>query len=329
MIARCSFGLVLSVLAAASPARADRVLVLTGESRGDEDASVVHRIAAELRAIGLEPVIEEGTAALDDLFALARRRDAVAVINVLRDGTRARVWVADRTTGKISIRDVEASGDDRALALALRAVELLRASLLELHLETPPAAEIEASPAVRAVSVSAAAPPVAAVSIGVSAWWAIDGPGPLLGLAVAGRWRAVSWLALGLGLELPLAPPAVQAPEGSAELFAGRVALDVRATPIDPREAFQVSLGIGAAASWVLARARADAPYVARDADAFDGSVFARVAASFEWELLVVELAGVLDWAPAPVTIVIVERPEAQWGPLRMSIALSVGLRAG
>jgi hypothetical protein len=67
-------------------------------------------------------------------------RDAGAIAAIAIE-SRARssaveVWVSDRLTGKLSIRPVENQGEAPAL-LAIRAVELLRASLLELA--NPPA----------------------------------------------------------------------------------------------------------------------------------------------------------------------------------------------
>src|SRR6185436_2860745 len=70
------------------------------------------------------------------------------------------VWVADRITGKTVIRDLvgatpESGPDD----VALGAIELLRASLMELHSPTAPPSEAELTPAVRDLSFPVPAVP--------------------------------------------------------------------------------------------------------------------------------------------------------------------------
>ncbi len=61
------------------------------------------------------------------------------------------IWIADRVTGKTVLREMADDGGtpDRDAALALRAVELLRASLLEVGLPAPPPGEVPATPEIR------------------------------------------------------------------------------------------------------------------------------------------------------------------------------------
>lgn len=103
------------------------------------------RAQAELRAAGFVVVVstEEGDVTRTQLEKALADAGAVAAIAIdSRPGsTVADVWVSDRVTKKLSIRPVETkgSGDTPAL-LAIRAVELLRASLLELG-DSPRVAE--------------------------------------------------------------------------------------------------------------------------------------------------------------------------------------------
>jgi len=132
----------------------------------DPTAPLAIRIASELGQLGLRVVFVArtdaetmGPAALE---AAAQGVGAFAALRVVRSGSAIEVWIADRTTGKTVIREVV--GADRVgtdADVALGAVELLRASLLELKLpERPAQAEVEPAPAVlKAVPTPPPSPP--------------------------------------------------------------------------------------------------------------------------------------------------------------------------
>src|SRR5262245_34947819 len=116
--------------------------------------------------------------ALAQLETLTREHAAVAAIRVVADADGAEVLLFDRATDKLLQRHVVGQADQVA-RLALRAVELLRASLLELALPDAPRGDVEASAALletarvppRAspagpVAVPEAAPPLAGVDVG-------------------------------------------------------------------------------------------------------------------------------------------------------------------
>src|SRR5262249_5220500 len=113
------------------------------------------RVIAELEALGfraliIDPLDEAASRA--SLEATARKAGAIAAIRAVPSARGVEVWIADRVTGKTVLREV--ASDDGALdgegALALRAVELLRASLLEVALPAPPPGEVPATPEIRA-----------------------------------------------------------------------------------------------------------------------------------------------------------------------------------
>lgn len=92
------------------------------------------RISGELTAAGFRVVVAKrrGQNAREALESAVASSNAAAGIAIERDDDRARaeVWVSDTLTGKLSMRPL-AHGESPAI-LAVRAVELLRASLLEL-----------------------------------------------------------------------------------------------------------------------------------------------------------------------------------------------------
>ncbi|WP_437635665.1 hypothetical protein [Sorangium sp. So ce854] len=116
------------------------------------------RVVAELeslgfRAVTLDPAADE-PASRASLEASARDAGAIAAIRAVPSGRGVEVWIADRVTGKTVLREIadgagDAGAPDRAAALALRVVELLRASLLEAALPAPPPGELPATPEIR------------------------------------------------------------------------------------------------------------------------------------------------------------------------------------
>jgi hypothetical protein len=168
--------LLLALAAGPSAARADGSLVVLLRSPAGEPLARQSEtlLAAELRAAGFQ-VGERARGAGDlraDMDAAARALDPIAVLAVTvaaaRDGGGglAEIWLLDQVTGKLVIRRVEdapaGGGTGTAGDVALRAVELLRGSLLEIALETRP-------PAGKAAGPAAAAPPPADVSRFVTA----------------------------------------------------------------------------------------------------------------------------------------------------------------
>lgn len=132
--------LAVSVLIAAAPT--DTVLIL--RSTDESWRPFEQRLAAELQASGftvraVDAQIDPGGDIPSQLWVQCRDGDALAVIWFQpRNDGRVDAWVADKVTAKAVLRTYEQpnSGAERA-RLALRAVELLHASLLEVRLMAP------------------------------------------------------------------------------------------------------------------------------------------------------------------------------------------------
>jgi hypothetical protein len=97
------------------------------------------RLQAELAAAGFEVVFVDGTPDIDPTAQVAAALGAsppFATVAVVRSeaGVVADIWVADRASGKSIVRRIDVSAADLGAprVLAIRAVELLRASLLDL-----------------------------------------------------------------------------------------------------------------------------------------------------------------------------------------------------
>lgn len=116
-------------------------MVLTGpitpvpEPGGPE---LLHQLTAELGAEGFDVVIESSThdARDEELETVAVRGGAVAAVRIESHGNvrRCSVWLA-RPGARGTLRALESRGDENVRTLALRVVELVRASSIELELE--------------------------------------------------------------------------------------------------------------------------------------------------------------------------------------------------
>ncbi len=190
----------------AAPAAGSVVVLLRepGEQAGVERAGT--RLAAELRAAGFA-VDERPASGADDARRLVEDAEAgglFATVLLRRSADEATtdIWVTDHVTHKTVVRRVAArgAGDAADRALALRVVELMRASLVEGLVLPPPVPDPAAGRAPRPPAdvvawtqavmrtPPAAAPAPVDLSVGIAGVFG----GPDLGVAVAPALR-VSW----------------------------------------------------------------------------------------------------------------------------------------
>lgn len=155
------FALWIYLVSALAPSPDPRVVVLSSEPQG----ALTRRVGEELRGLGFEPVfIPAEPPQTPDPTALARLATAHAAIAALAlhdtHANTVSIWLRDRITDKTMIREVHlegtAQGDAEDL-LAVRAVEMLAASLLELQIAERPPGDIPPGPA--EVRLSRPAPP--------------------------------------------------------------------------------------------------------------------------------------------------------------------------
>ncbi|XXY44962.1 hypothetical protein WME91_33680 [Sorangium sp. So ce269] len=133
--------------AASARAEAGTLVVLVRPTRPSEIVKeTITRLSAELRAVGFAVRVAdgrpgvEGRTQVEGAAGRAGGEDqpfaTIAVLELDEErGAVADVWIADHVTEKTLVRRVELGGSGRSSAasdLAVRSVELLRASLLEL-----------------------------------------------------------------------------------------------------------------------------------------------------------------------------------------------------
>jgi hypothetical protein len=187
-----------------------------------------NRLRGELGLQSFEVIVADAPedASIPDAVArLARDKGAFAAISFARraDTTSADVWIADRATGKTTMRTL-ALGDvpDAPTVLAVRTVDLLRESLRELGPDDTPPPEIEGVdrrpvPApVRAFAEGE--PPSFRLRLAGAALVEFRDVGASYGVALALSHRLGERFAIGLGLAGPLLGATYEASTGTASI---------------------------------------------------------------------------------------------------------------
>ncbi len=244
------------------------------------DTSILPRLHAELEGLGLDArlVAKRPDEQLPrDLIEAARNTGAVAAFRIVVAEDRADVWIADRVTGKVVLREMLPRGaqiDGRVVAL--RAVELLRASLMELDLRRQPAEE--PPPAVTLPSSSALLEDLerSALTAASSFLWSPGGTSPAVGVAAALAWRP-TWIGARLFGGSMLAPATLSRPEGKGELTTRWIGLDATVQPRRPRMVWRPRLGLGFAALSTDVRGSASGSWIGKDTNVYTLSPVATV----------------------------------------------------
>jgi hypothetical protein len=164
----------------------------------DPSAELSQRVQEQLAALGFDVLVLNppvtGAVGSTALEQTARNVGAIAAVRIVPAAQSVQVWTADPVTGQSVFREtVPPAGQKPSdAAVALGAVELLRASLIELHPPEPVAAPKPPEPPVVCTPL---APPAARAEprISVTAGFGMD-------LGLAGRpgvsWEMAIWVRL-------------------------------------------------------------------------------------------------------------------------------------
>jgi hypothetical protein len=227
------------------------------------ETTILPRLRAELVGLGLEvhTVAKQESEQLPrDLIASARNVGAVAAFRIMVVADHADVWIADRITGKVVLRELLPRGakiDGRVVAL--RAVELLRASLLELDAGKPPPAEV---PRPTLTGTSGLLPDRERFAFGAESalLWSPGGCSPGVGVAAQLAWRP-TWIGVRLSGGSVLAPATIKVPDvGEGEVVTRWLALDAVWQPRRTRIAWRPRIGLGMAMLALSLRGVAEPP---------------------------------------------------------------------
>ncbi len=226
----------LALLIGTASARAATVAIVRPANPSPVMTETLVRLHGELTSVGFEAEIVDGPAGEGGnsvqsrawLERLARLRKVDAVVAIVGDVSpdSVEVWVIDKVTGKSVVRRVpfEPRSPRAPETLAIRAIELLRSSFLEIDLAAgEPRSQSAAAPppaVVRFVEMErlASRPERFGVEVGGAALIGLDGVGPAVLPMVRFDWALRSWLVVQAALAGLGTRPTVQTGTDSAQI---------------------------------------------------------------------------------------------------------------
>jgi hypothetical protein len=332
----------LIVSLAAARAEAAKVVIVRPGGASPELSETLSRLQGEVLALGLDVAIVERpappyAAATESRAWLERTASELrtdAIIDVIGDAAPAGVdiWVFEggRRRAEISRIVLEPDSENAAERLAIRAIDTLRARLVEFDLLARGQATARtAREPVAVVSGSGheSADPARHVDLqaGAAMLTSVDGVGPALMPIVQVGWTALSWLTLhgevaGFGSR-----PSVAAATGSARVAQQYAVVGAGyrgggARVLDPL--FALSAGVLRTAVDGAADAPADAHFVERWSFLLDGSLGARLNLPGRYHLT---LAAHVQLAEPYVAIHFVDALVATSGRPNLLLSLTIG----
>ncbi|HVZ89158.1 MAG TPA: hypothetical protein VHG72_19475 [Polyangia bacterium] len=169
---RAGMILLLGVLLSAAVARAEpgrRVVLVVPEALGSLGTQVLARVRGELQAARFEVETQTVPADVDRRATVERalrKADARVAFGIFFGGGSAEIWVSDSLTGRSVVQTLPlgaAPPERRATVAAVKAVDLLKATLAEVWIPAPapppPAPAPAAPPARTPPETEAPAPP--------------------------------------------------------------------------------------------------------------------------------------------------------------------------
>ncbi len=255
-------------------ARAQRVVLVQAGAQDPMLVDAWHRLVAELRIHHFESeTVELGDGAdlAQALAETARARGAIAAVALVRQNekTTVDVWLIDRVSGKTTLRRIVVRpGADASSVLAIRAVDLLRASFREFSVgERPPAdvADVDRGPVPEAVRDLSAEPP-SRFTLAAGAMMLVGFPafGAAFGPSLGAFLRATDRLSVGAVIAGPLVGAKYSAPGGDASMTQALGVVDARFSVVRSR-AFEAGPSLSFGAYYLSASGIARPPLISKE----------------------------------------------------------------
>jgi hypothetical protein len=334
--ARSVLGIVLAMLQLlrATPAAAEEALRIVVVS-SEPDSTRARRLTAELRSLGLTVVSVPAGGDVSPEVALpriARTEHAIAAVQVVTLASKEQVWIADRVTNKIVVRELARNTlrpDQTDDSIAVGVAELLRASLMEINSESRARGEHAASQQVRELAY-----PVPVRTTPGSSVWAAALGGVQPGLRGAGSawlvrgslvWRTAAGLSLEALVAATVSPSSVEGTAGTAQLSNQWVGLGAGVEwPARPAP-WRAQVGIAIVGNRLVARGeQALPPWIAATETAYSPAVYVHGGPSFSHGRYQFGLDLGLLVLSSPSTIHLAEQQAAVWGAPALHVLLGV-----
>jgi hypothetical protein len=323
-----AWGVVLGALFSARvSAFQDRIVIVSDRA----DTATLPLLRGELRQLGLE-VIEIESNSLEvvghELTEAARLHHAVAAFRVRVSSHTVEVWIADRATGNVSLREVFTQGpnsSDEARLVVLQAVELLRWNLkyVEPRVSQPREpntarastnSSVEVEP--RGGRVFFGVAPVASFSPGGAS------PGAGAQLDVTLRW---SFIGTRFGYAQPLLPASIDALGSQAELSTRWLSIQLVLLGGSQSSRLRPSIGLGAAMVLTTLHGIASSPRVASDDRLFSVAPIVDARLGYAVTPQIRLYAGVSALVPLRSDSLVFEgKPVGTYGALFVAPALGI-----
>jgi hypothetical protein len=262
----------IALFAPWSIALAESGATLVAIVTADPNAPLTRRVRAELEGLGLDVIVlkppEEASLSRAPLERAARSVGAIAAVRLVPSGEgKVEVWVADRVTGKAVVRELDApAGGASDAAVAVGSVELLRASLMELHTGDAPRGDAPATEQVRALALPSEAPPRGepryGLAIGAGAELGVRGLGPSADAQAAVWIRVAPHVGARVVGHASLGPAHVVTPSGALDVRSELAGLAVTYAFAGPWARWAPEASLGIAAAHVQATGTATPPFV-------------------------------------------------------------------
>jgi hypothetical protein len=270
LLATCAliFGLVAPRIAAAD---APRVLLVRPPAAALEVSAALVRVQGELVADGFDVVSVEAAPGTTSAMAMeqaeAQWTSTTVGLFLSPDGKSAELWVVDHLTNKTVVRRVATADESENVlpeVLALKAVELLRASLLELVVERTASATKAPHGAAQHASEWAARPlvhpPRFAIESGAALLWSPGQIDAAFESVARGRYAASRELELRVSFAGLGTRPQVRGTGGSAQIEQWYGLAEGLFLPF-PEPVVRPLLSLGVGAFHASAKGEANFPY--------------------------------------------------------------------
>jgi hypothetical protein len=318
-----------------SAAFAQKVILVRPPAPDEVLSEAFNRLRAELTLQGFEASIVESDASASSpeaLAELAKREGAFAGISLTRrvGAPAAEVCIADRVTGKISLRTLAISqAPDAPSVLAVRTADLLRSSLREFSADQPPPPEvvgIDRKPVPVEVRRFASAPvarfrlDIRAAALGVT-----QRLGPGYGPSLALSYRVLDRVSLGVLASGPALGASYETPHGSASLRQELVLARVLGAAFQSR-LLELRPTLGAGLYRLDARGQVNPPLVARSAQvtSFAGGIGLETSVRLSRTLLVGAELAAFELTPRPAVAVLDRQYLFAWPFVSASLGLGL-----
>ncbi len=326
--------ILVSMLFASPRSRAETGAALVAIVTAEPGAPLTRRVRAQLEGLGVEVIVLKPPAEASPLRApleqAARSVGAIAAVRLVVSGEgKVEVWVADRVTGKAVVRELDrpASGASDA-AVAVGAVELLRASLMELHSAEPPHGDVPANEKVQSLGLPVPiAPwvPRLGLAVGAGVELGVRGLGSSSDIEV-GLWAHVmSRFGARVAFHASLTPSRVATPSGSvdarSQLFGAMGTYDF----VDRSSPWVPTASLGIAAARVSATGTAVLPFVSATEEAWLAAPI--VGAGLAWSFargLSLRGDGLAAWAFPAARVRTPTTTAGVWGAPALMLSLGV-----